>query len=269
MASIAGGGGIAREMFVRVHWTNNRFSGADSAATTPPLHPDSYLSNAHLPLSADASVAVLLVGELRSFALTAPWLQANVISSIGTDSVDVFAAVRPLPAAAAGSACGQVRSRLSNVVSCHEVPTITGAQNVTLFHFGMLNMRPSPPVSLSSSTAGYGNTPWIIPPHVTGIMGGPANYHRWGWGGWASDEAGNFGAPAGHYQYQVLAFAFGVMLRAEQSASARYSHVIKVRADVWAQGVLPSAGQFSSIFEPDKAYIFGERRRSGVGVIPQ
>lgn len=143
MACIAGGGGIAREMFVRVHWANDRFAGTDSAPPTPPLHSDSYLNNDHLPLGPDVSVAVLLVGELRSFALTAPWLQANVISSIGTDSVDVFAAVRPLPAAAAGAACTQVRSGLSNVVSCHEVPTITGAQNVTLFHFGMLAPRHS------------------------------------------------------------------------------------------------------------------------------
>jgi hypothetical protein len=100
-------------------------------------------------------------------------------------------------------------------------------------------------------------------------MGGPANYHRWGWGGWSSEEEGNYGAPAGHYQYQVFAFAFGVMLRAEQSSSTRYSHVIKLRADVWAQGTLPSAEQFSSLFELGKAYVFGERRKSGGGVIPQ
>ena len=111
--------------------------------------------------------------------------------------------------------------------------------------------------------------PWTVPPQLMGIMGGPANYHRWGWGGWSSEEAGSFGAPAGHYQYQVFAFAFGVMLRAEQSSSIRYSHVIKLRADVWAQGVLPSAERFSSLFEQGKAYIFGNRRESGGGVIPQ
>jgi hypothetical protein len=30
-----------------------------------------------------------------------------------------------------------------------------------------------------------------------------ANYHNWAWGGWASQESGSFGAPAGHYQFQV------------------------------------------------------------------
>jgi hypothetical protein len=100
-------------------------------------------------------------------------------------------------------------------------------------------------------------------------MGGPANYHRWAWGGWSSEEAGSFGAPAGHYQFQVLAFAFGIMQRAEQAASVRYSHVIKLRADVWAQGVLPSAQRFSALFEQGKAYVFGQRRQSGGGVHPQ
>lgn len=36
------------------------------------------------------------------------------------------------------------------------------------------------------------------PPHPT-----PANYHHWAWGGWSSEEEGDFGAPAGHYQFQV------------------------------------------------------------------
>jgi hypothetical protein len=31
-----------------------------------------------------------------------------------------------------------------------------------------------------------------------------ANYHHWAWGGWSSQEAGSFGAPAGHYQFQVF-----------------------------------------------------------------
>ena len=102
-----------------------------------------------------------------------------------------------------------------------------------------------------------------------GVMGGPAGYHRWDWGGWASEEAGGYGAPAAHYQFQVLGFAFDVMQRAEQSSSMRYSHVIKLRADVWAQGVLPSAQQFPAHFDENKAHVFGTRRESGSGVIPQ
>ena len=67
-----------------------------------------------------------------------------------------------------------------------------------------------------------------------------ANYHHWAWGGWSSQEAGAFGAPAGHYQFQVIvvqkyivstivvthfqvfAFAFAIMQRMEQSVSIRY-----------------------------------------------
>ena len=67
-----------------------------------------------------------------------------------------------------------------------------------------------------------------------------ANYHHWAWGGWSSQEAGSFGAPAGHYQFQVIvvlkhivatigvtrfqvfAFAFALMQRMEQSISIRY-----------------------------------------------
>jgi hypothetical protein len=67
-----------------------------------------------------------------------------------------------------------------------------------------------------------------------------ANYHHWAWGGWSSQEAGSFGAPAGHYQFQVFvppqsivttigvtrfqvfAFAFAIMQRMEQSISIRY-----------------------------------------------
>ncbi len=59
------------------------------------------------------------------------------------------------------------------------------------------------------------------------------------------------------------------MQRAEQSASMRYSHVIKLRADVWAQGVLPSAEDFPALFDGDKAYVFGDLRKNGDGVTPQ
>jgi hypothetical protein len=69
-----------------------------------------------------------------------------------------------------------------------------------------------------------------------------ANYHHWAWGGWSSQEAGTFGAPAGHYQFQVIvvqkyivativvthfqvfAFAFAIMQRMEQSVSIRYRY---------------------------------------------
>jgi len=64
------------------------------------------------------------------------------------------------------------------------------------------------------------------------------------------------------------------------------SHVIKMRPDVWAQGVsmgrttcqkcshvraqsMPPAGQFPSIFDGRRAYVFGNRRKGGVGVVPQ
>ncbi len=123
-ASIGGGGGIAREMFVRV---SHDISGALEDISAASIDSNSYLNNDHLPVASETRVALLLVGELRSFSSTSPWLQAHVISSIGTESVDVFAAVRPLPASPPGAACGQVRSSLSNVVSCHEIPTITGA----------------------------------------------------------------------------------------------------------------------------------------------
>jgi len=122
-ASIGGGGGIAREMFVRV---SRDINGALEDISAASIDSNSYLNNDHLPVASHTRVALLLVGELRSFSSTSPWLQAHVISSIGTESVDVFAAVRPLPALAPGAACGQVRSSLSNVVSCHEIPTITG-----------------------------------------------------------------------------------------------------------------------------------------------
>jgi hypothetical protein len=119
LASIGGGGGIARQMFVRVkvdrHWGGR-------------IDAHSYLCNAYLPIAQETRVAVLLVGQLRTFHLTSPWIQAHVISAIGTESVDVFAAVRPLPSAPPGSACSQVRSALSEVVSCHEVATITGTR---------------------------------------------------------------------------------------------------------------------------------------------
>jgi hypothetical protein len=104
---------------------------------------------------------------------------------------------------------------------------------------------------------------------MNGIMGGPANYHRWDWDGWSSEETGDFGAPAGHYQFQLLAFAFGIMQRKEQTMSMRYSHIVKLRADLWAQGTLPSAEHFPSVFNSDKAYVFGESRKTARGVIPQ
>ncbi len=131
IASIGGGGGIARDMFVRVNSSIRGNTKKETWHSKPLLHSSSYLNNDHLPVSHVASIAILLVGELRSFSLTAPWIQANIINSIGTDSVDIFAAVRPLPDAAAGAACMQVRSSLSNVLSCHEVPTITGAWHVS------------------------------------------------------------------------------------------------------------------------------------------
>jgi hypothetical protein len=108
--------------------------GFDERGSAAQLNPNSYLNNDHLPVAQDVRVAVLLVGELRSFSLTSSSIQAHVISSIGTEFVDVFAAIRPLPSAPAGTACGQVRSALSNVVSCHEVPTITGACLAPPFH---------------------------------------------------------------------------------------------------------------------------------------
>ena len=118
-------------MFVRASIKNRGFDKRGSAAQ---LNSNSYLNNDHLPVAQDVRVAVLLVGELRSFSLTSSSIQAHVISSIGTEFVDVFAAIRPLPSAPAGTACGQVRSALSNVVSCHEVPTITGACLAPPFH---------------------------------------------------------------------------------------------------------------------------------------
>ena len=104
-------------------------AGGAAAGSAVALDANSFLSNEHLPAALDTRVAVLLVGELRSFALTSPWLQAHIMSSIGTEFVDVFAAVRPLPHSPPGTACGQVRSSLSNIASCHEVPTITGARS--------------------------------------------------------------------------------------------------------------------------------------------
>ncbi len=32
---------------------------------------------------------------------------------------------------------------------------------------------------------------------------------------------------------------------------------------------MPSAGQFSSIFDHRRAYVFGNRRKDGIGVVPQ
>ena len=89
----------------------------------------------------------------------------------------------------------QVRQSLSNVVSCHEVPTITGtccssrspavlyrlssnAKYVNTCILSLLNCQCQTTPSLSTLNpfiirSGYGNTPWVVPPHLMGIMGGP------------------------------------------------------------------------------------------------
>ncbi len=144
-------------MFSRVTSDIERPAG-DSAAALNSL---SYLSNEHLPAADSVRVALLLVGELRSFPFTSPWLQAHIISSIGTDFVDVFAAVRPLPASPSGTACGHVRSHLSNVVSCHEVPTITGVLCTVFPPFSLFPFPPSNTLQATATRPGKSlRTPW-------------------------------------------------------------------------------------------------------------
>ncbi len=148
-----------------------------------------------------------------------------------------------------------MRESLSNVVSCHEVPTITGRScssrspavfyhlsssakydNTWVLSLLYCQCQITPLLSTLNPfiiRSGYGNTPWVVPPHLMGIMGGPgiglrliamwvhawlhthadiaANYHHWAWGGWSSQEAGTFGAPAGHYQFQVFVSPQGLL----------------------------------------------------------